>query len=223
MLMSERQHGNDGITFKAHPGEEDFVTDQSKAWDMAYAGKEGRDYAADERSRTNDPNRAKKIDEEAAALERWAGVLYDHPVSEAYAEAHPDATFDPESLRTIERQANGLHMEATNTELRSQYIGWPADIVSAATDPSFTTYVMPRLYGSRSDEPREDEASQAQQAQWDRYDNLVDRANAGDETAIDAMREFYRYVFTDAKRERAATLETLLDDIQSGRASAERP
>jgi hypothetical protein len=50
----------------------------------------------------DDVERAKFYDERAKRVEEWAGVLHDHPVSQAFLEAHPNIVISPEALVRLE-------------------------------------------------------------------------------------------------------------------------
>lgn len=61
---------------------------------------------------SGDPEtRAKHYDERASRVEEWAGILHDHPVSEAFREAHPGVDITPESLVYLEDETTWLKLE----------------------------------------------------------------------------------------------------------------
>ena len=143
-----------------HDDHKGRVTDVSKAMVMAQAGQDFREHAATLREEHNDlkekyeeddkdyvelsfpnqqelsdyTNQAEIEDEHAAGLEFWAGVLYDHPVSDTYKETHQGIIFEPRALERLhdelDREDETISiMAATLREMN------PGETVNGLIDP----------------------------------------------------------------------------------------
>ena len=65
-------------------------------------------------------DRAKFYDTRAEAIEEWAGILHDHPISQEYVAAHPNVDFSPQGLVRIEAQQIRLKRELSGVQERNR-------------------------------------------------------------------------------------------------------
>ena len=150
----------------------------------------------------------------AHRLEEWAGILHDHPVSEAYKAAHPLFEITPQILLNMEDFSITDSDKADRYEEESKEIAG-FDVLSGLVgeDSTGLESLLNELRVLRDDGMQ----------YTDRWNKLKDSRD----TTLGEIADFYREVLQEAKvkplRNRVNATRSILDEIRSGRASEELP
>jgi len=167
-----------------------------------------RGEAAEENLQTSferDPeSRAKMYDRQAEQIEAWAGILHDHPVSEAFTQAHPEVEITPESLMRMEIE---LDRDRSGLEHADSHWYIP-DVKLAGRDPHKDNNSIAKELLALADEATGEEH---------------DKLRSDLEISIKALQDFYVSVNEKVRiqplRNKIAVVEGFLEDIRSGRSS----
>ncbi len=179
----------------------------------------------------------------AEAIEKWAGFLYDHPVSDEYKKAHPDHKFEPDDLMYLEQIVTPelediklleeaitdapvtVGIDGLNEQKYMQYtrmMEWgslsPVRVMRSAYGRSPRERVQ--IFGAKGEvisEVIEDKPPKSEA--WEQYLTMVEDPN----TTLGQLRDIYIKAFRKAhiepKKRWAEPEKAILDDIRSGRAS----
>lgn len=173
-----------------------------------------------------------------ATIEDWAVILYDHPVSEAYREAHKGINFEPwavaelvekahESIEAAQELENALaiaHPFVGINGLGGRYerrvreggISIESANISGSLEP---VTLMLELYGYDTTDSRYRNYEGGNSEAWERYKGL----RADPNTTLGQLKEHYvdtfRAAIIEPMRTGAQRSQSILEDIKSGRAS----
>jgi hypothetical protein len=147
---------------------------------------------------------AEEYDAQAEAIETWAGILHDHPVSEAYLETRPDLDVTPEGLYRLEKEAQ----KDSDIAARIEY----------AVDQERNLQKIRAAIGA---DPEIKAALRlANEATANVYTAALDKVNEGLEEYYGAVKQLKIETRVKPLQNKAALINSLLEDIRSGRASA---
>ena len=131
----------------------------------------------------------------AARIEEWAGILHDHPVSEAYLADHPGLEVTPASLVQLEDERAEAEEEARSIEDRINRTG--------VEDADRAEKLLKG-------------ASDTQLEQWNKLTTERERIT---QEMRQLLTSLAKESLITPRRNRAALTAKLLDDVRSGRAS----
>lgn len=159
-------------------------------------------------------NSAIEVDRKAQELERWAGILHDHSVSEEYKVKHPDFGFGPESMIELEKwvgieqgEGPGSVEDNIEVELGKGLYDVENELEYADEIASEISELIDRIY----EEGKRDEDLYVQ---WEK--------EVSDEEDVEGLKRFYKKIhplLVKAYKANAAERKQVLEDVLSGRAS----
>lgn len=170
-------------------------------------------------------SQARYADSTAEAIEEWAGILHEHPVSEAYKEAHSGIDFEPRALKDLDRARFEREREAELYE----FIAYKLE--TGANKSTFDEYNGERRMPSYEEE----RAHTVEGILFSRrlgYNAAYTDSNlqlewhdleTNPDTTIAQLCDFHakllrEYVVPRAQNQ-ANVIKSLLEDVRSGRAS----
>jgi hypothetical protein len=189
-----------------------------------------------EASAQDDRLNAEVADRKADNLENWAAILHDHPVSEAYQQAHQTISFNPQSLSKLEgraevsrEEAEALDKELTEapltvgTEGMSIWVGGKRGFIKLTPSEA--------IYGAYGITPEEYEQAQADGEELPEH--ITDAAREkieqylslikNEDTTLGQLKDFYveavRKTDVEPELDYAKRIATVLEDIKGGQAS----
>lgn len=137
-------------------------------------------------------------DQRAEKIEEWAGVLHDHPISEAFSAAHPELEVNPESMVRMEEDADRARIKAEYSETRK---------VNIEIKPFSDSWRVEKLL---------DRANSAKAEEWqalsDKAEELAGQFN-------EFVNNLVQEVEVKPARNQAAALNSIIESVRSGRAS----
>ena len=146
--------------------------------------------------------RAAFYDKRAEQVETWAGILHDHPISQAYIESHKGVDLSPEGLVRLEELTQALAED--DVDKNETAAGEEAeDIIKLGNEPE---YVFSML----------DNADQATYEEYQRIQSDLETVLAA---KAQLVKKLYTKTYVDPIKNRVALSQSLLEDIKSGRAS----
>lgn len=241
---------SDGInTSMAHrPGRVDI----DKAWDMAHSAKDERADAAQwrEGEAADGENHiygsyGPEEDNKAKIIESWADVLHDHPVSEAYKEAHPDVDFSARGLAKIEVAVNRRFREILGEVEKVSIhdcLGVSKEALESIDGFYNVDLTQPTPHLTLADlmtDKISDQLAESEQAQDEGDNEKADTQYAeakslarhyrevltNPHTTLGELSEIYKELYKsqlyEQQRVNAAIVKRMLEDVKSGRASAQ--
>lgn len=157
----------------------------------------------------------KKHEKLADRLEDWAGVLHEHPVSDAFKEAHPGVDFSPETLVQLEDS-----VEEANKKLDTVTTWLSEDVDSPLT--ASTTQLIRGLLPSLVYDPNLEKALDIGRSSL--FDDKLSSElfRLGEDATLSDLRKIIvasvkrRYLIPEQTK--IALTTKLLEDIRSGRA-----
>ncbi len=173
----------------------------------------------------NPEMRAKFYDDRAAAIEEWAGILHDHPVSEAYLADHPGLEITPESLVRMEVDEMNMERVLTSQEYRVAQGG------QAGTRLNAIGYELRHMVRSergngmihpdatRQRQELKELLSNADAAAVQEWETIVSQADRIGDRILRLHAKLLEEIKIKPLRNQLTLTRTLLDDIYSGRAS----
>lgn len=146
---------------------------------------------------------AEEYDAQAEAIETWAGILHDHPVSEAYLETRPNLDVTPEGLYRLEKEAQR-----------------DLDVAARIAYSVDQEKNLQKIRSAISAGPDIDEAlSLVNEATANVYTAALDKVNEGLEEYYAAVNQLKIETRVKPLQNKAALINSLLEDIRSGRAA----
>jgi hypothetical protein len=159
-------------------------------------------------------DRAKFYDVRAEAIEEWAGILHDHPVSPEYIAAHPDVDFTPQGLLRMEAKQIRLGRELKSVEERiKKEIGFVRLQVDA------TGYNPPNPNGIKEVRELLAEADEEQAKAWD---GLIAEAGEASSQMTDMHKKLLEEVRVNPLQRQIGQIEQVLNDVSSGHTTGEQ-
>lgn len=158
-------------------------------------------------------------DEKAAAIEEWAGILHEHPVSDAYLASHPGVEITPKSLVQMESQEIVLEKQIKDLEKRTH---------SKSEEIYGTTYYNAktllddgsRRYGGQP--PAQEIFDMVKEADKDKATKWEELLGNLDKIAAE-LTDFHKELIDEVKiqplRNQHALIKNLLNDVYTGKAS----
>ena len=174
---------------------------------------------------------AEEDDNTADNLENWAGVLYDHPVSEAYKEANQHMEFTPYALSYTEKQIKIMFDQADKVELMLEKVTLEERLDGIKRGgkafPDITTESMlEQMSGLSLNDYKNANAAELEKRIEPGVKELFDRLislKSKRETTIGDLSDLFADVFIAKEVEPIRSIakgnQAMLEDIRSGRAS----
>jgi hypothetical protein len=161
-------------------------------------------------------SKAERLDQLAKQREEWAGILHDHPVDEAYKDAHPEVSFTPEGLIQLEELAGFRAKNAERHKGDFQVAQEEIDKEDWASQ-NLWHYISPPEFDEELD--WEDDEEQQEDAE------LKELLN-NDATTIKDLKEHVKRRLqenTEEVQEEADKLTAILDYVRNGRTAERSP
>lgn len=219
-----------------------LVEDPEKAWDMAHASNEERSAAAMFRAGVKDESMnprsvdrllsmAEDADKNAEELESWAAIIHDHPVSETYRKSHENVDFNnPHFLKTIEANAKNATYEAEALQHQLENAPLTVGVKGLSTlkgkfRPSDSLAEACGMSGFQGDAviAGKEFPSFVSQENAERFNQYVELISNPD-TTLGQLKDVFTQAFTEIainpELAYADSINTVLEDIRSGRAAA---
>lgn len=197
------------------------VASFEKARHIASSAKGWRDSAAEMRVGVG-ADHLQHLDKRADRVEKWAGALFDHPISVSFRDQHPEVSFTAESLAKLDEETEQKLEEANKLAKILPGIH-PGNVLEDFISGRFREE-MESVYGEL-DRPSwrkiPDNAVEVNTEKWKEYRSLL----GNPETTLQQLKDFWEEVVVKTRvekvREQVASERSLLDDVESGRVSEE--
>lgn len=152
--------------------------------------------------------RAADYRNDAASIENWARILYEHPISEDYLARYPNVNFDPPHVMWLERNMDWQVDQAAAIEQLADNL--------QGMDILWARYAGSQKLPSLAELVRHIEDDAGLNANWQKLIGSPD-------TTIPQLRNFYaealKRKYSEPLRNEANIKKAVLEDIRSGRAS----
>jgi len=184
---------------KADFGKDIYAKEMEALWKQRFSGK---------RIEFGDDNkdRAELYDKRDKRLEEWAGILHEHPVSQAYHETHLGVTISPESMVSLEDsiKADLEELEASKKDAEALF---GMMLEQKPEDPNVSALANELL----------DRCKSSDNAEYQRIETDIQTAQAA---KVNFFKKLYDTTEIAPRKNEIALWQALLDDVKSGKASA---
>ena len=184
---------------KADFGKDIYAKEMEALWKQRFSGK--RIEFGDD-----DKDRAELYDKRDKRLEEWAGILHEHPVSQAYHETHLGVTISPESMVSLEDsiKADLEELEASKKDAEALF---GMMLEQKPEDPNVSALANELL----------DRCKSSDNAEYQRIETDIQTAQAA---KVNFFKKLYDTTEIAPRKNEIALWQALLDDVKSGKASA---
>jgi hypothetical protein len=154
---------------------------------------------------------AKIIDSRADNIEKWAGILHDHPVSDEYCMKYPEVEFSASNLADMEElnEDDAAYAESLESDL-DKLTGM--DVINGSSSDDGGMHGLEELVDSYSGSTEYEAILQS----WNKL-----RANR--DTSLGQIKDFYddlyRKAFIAPRKARVSIMNNLFKEVASGQAS----